>query len=80
MLIATFNFTLSVRSGNNECFSLLYLRIYIYIYIYNIYIYIYIYIRVEEVPVLWLVVGWLLGFYGISTFVGYLMPNTFLYQ
>ena len=25
-------------------------------------------------------VGWLFGFYGISTFVGYLMPNTFLYK
>ena len=24
------------------------------------------------------VVGWLFGFYGISTFVGYLMPNLFL--
>ena len=23
-------------------------------------------------------IGWLLGFYGISTFVGYLMPNPFL--
>ena len=22
--------------------------------------------------------GWLVGFYGISTFVGYLMPNPFL--
>ena len=27
----------------------------------------------------WLV-GWLVGFYGISTFVGYLMPNPFLYK
>ena len=25
-------------------------------------------------------VGWLVGFYGISTFVGYLMPNPFLYK
>ena len=25
-------------------------------------------------------VGWLFGFYGISTFVGYLMPNPFLYK
>ena len=24
--------------------------------------------------------GWLFGFYGISTFVGYLMPNLFLYK
>ena len=24
--------------------------------------------------------GWLFGFYGISTFVGYLMPNPFLYK
>ena len=24
-----------------------------------------------------LLVGWLFGFYGISTFVGYLMPNPF---
>ena len=23
-------------------------------------------------------IGWLFGFYGISTFVGYLMPNPFL--
>ena len=23
-------------------------------------------------------VGWFVGFYGISTFVGYLMPNPFL--
>ena len=27
----------------------------------------------------WLV-GWLVGFYGISTFVGYLTPNPFLYK
>ena len=25
-------------------------------------------------------VGWLFEFYGISTFVGYLMPNQFLYK
>ena len=25
-------------------------------------------------------VVWLVGFYGISTFVGYLMPNPFLYE
>ena len=25
-------------------------------------------------------VGWLFGFYGISTLVGYLMPNPFLYE
>ena len=25
-----------------------------------------------------LLVGWFVGFYGISTFVGYLMPNPFL--
>ena len=24
--------------------------------------------------------SWLVGFYGISTFVGYLMPNPFLYK
>ena len=24
--------------------------------------------------------GWWFGFYGISTFVGYLMPNSFLYK
>ena len=24
--------------------------------------------------------GWLVGFYGISTFVGYLTPNLFLYK
>ena len=24
--------------------------------------------------------GWLFGFYGISTFVGYLTPNPFLYK
>ena len=24
--------------------------------------------------------GWLVGFHGISTFVGYLMPNPFLYK
>ena len=24
--------------------------------------------------------GWLLGFYGISTFVGYITPNPFLYK
>ena len=26
------------------------------------------------------IVGWLVGFYGISTFVGYLIPNPFLYK
>ena len=25
-------------------------------------------------------IGWLFGFYGISTFVGYLLPNPFLYK
>ena len=25
-------------------------------------------------------IGWLVAFYGISTFVGYLMPNLFLYK
>ena len=25
-------------------------------------------------------IGWLFGFYGISIFVGYLMPNPFLYK
>ena len=25
-------------------------------------------------------VGWYVGFYGISTFVGYLTPNPFLYK
>ena len=25
-------------------------------------------------------VGWLIGFHGILTFVGYLMPNPFLYK
>ena len=28
---------------------------------------------------LWLV-GWLVGIYGISTFIGYLMPNPFLWK
>ena len=27
-----------------------------------------------------ILVGWLVGFYGISTFVGYLTPNPFLYR
>ena len=36
------------------------------------YIYIYIYMQRER--------GWLFVFYGISTFVGYLMPNLFLYK
>ena len=35
-------------------------------------IYIYIYIYINGV-----LVGWLVGFYGISTFVDYLMPNQF---
>ena len=26
------------------------------------------------------ILGWLFGFYGISTFVGYLMPNPSLYK
>ena len=26
------------------------------------------------------VVGWLVGFYGISTYVGYLMPDPFLFK
>ena len=26
------------------------------------------------------IVGWLVGFYGISTFVGYLMQNPLLYK
>ena len=32
---------------------------------------------ITEESLRWLV-GWLVGFYGISTFVGYLMPNLFL--
>ena len=35
----------------------------------------------KELPLFteWLsLVGWLVGFYGISTFVGYLRPNPFL--
>ena len=32
-----------------------------------------------DVKLNWLV-SWLIGFYGISTFVGYLMPNPFLYK
>ena len=32
------------------------------------------------VCVMMMLVGWLFGFYGISTFVGYLMPNPFLYK
>ena len=32
-----------------------------------------------EVYNIWLVV-WLFGFYGLSTFVGYLMPNPFLFK
>ena len=27
-----------------------------------------------------ILVGWLFGFYGISNFKGYLMPNPFLYK
>ena len=30
--------------------------------------------------ILFLLNGWLVGFYGISTFVGYLVPNPFLYK
>ena len=33
----------------------------------------------DKQDLIWLV-GWLVSFYGISTFVGYLMPNTFLYK
>ena len=35
-----------------------------------------------SVILLWLATGWLFGFYGISTIVGYLMPNpvyTYIY-
>ena len=32
----------------------------------------------KEIEELLRMVGWLFGFYGISTFVGYLMPNPFL--
>ena len=45
----------------------------------TIYIYIYIYICVCVCVCLYVLV-FLFGFYGISTFVGYLMPNPFLYK
>ena len=63
---------------------------YIYIYIYIIIIiscYIYIYStkserkKEENKRMVGWFVGWLVfGFYGISTFVGYLTPNPFLYK
>ena len=28
----------------------------------------------------YIMVGWLVGFYGISTFVSYFMPDSFLYK
>ena len=34
--------------------------------------------RKVDKPILTTVVSWLVGFYSISTFVGYLMPNPFL--
>ena len=33
----------------------------------------------DKICIIWLV-GWLFGFYDISTFVGYLMANPFLYK
>ena len=49
------------------------LYLYIDIYMYSsVYIYIFIYMGVYR--------SWLFRFYGISPFVGYLMPNTFLYK
>ena len=53
----------------------MYVYMYIYIYVYIcicVYICLYIYIYV--------MVGWLVESYGISTFVGYLMPNPFFLQ
>ena len=35
--------------------------------------------RTQRIHDCWLV-GWLVAFYGISTFVGYLTPNLFLYK
>ena len=32
----------------------------------------------REMDIISGLVGWLVGFYGISTFVGYLTPNPFL--
>ena len=34
----------------------------------------------RDMPMSFDLVGWLVGFYGISTFVGYLMPIPFLYK
>ena len=32
----------------------------------------------EKIHFYYNMIGWLVGFYGISTFVGYFMPNPFL--
>ena len=34
----------------------------------------------DESILFYLLIDWLFGFYGISSFVGYLMPNPFLYK
>ena len=36
--------------------------------------------KIKENKIKERLVGWLVGFYGISTFVGYLTPNPFLYK
>ena len=37
-------------------------------------------VNLEAMVMKGLLLGWLFGFYGISTFGGYLMPNPFLYK
>ena len=61
--------------------------IYIYIYIYIcVCVYMFVCIFVSFLSNVYVCTykqfnhGWLVGFYGISTFVGYLMPNPFLYK
>ena len=37
-------------------------------------------INEPQMKILVVLIGWLVGFYGIPTFVRYLMPNLFLYK
>ena len=53
---------------------------YIYIYIYiNIYTHTHTHTLIHKYIYIY-IVGWLFGFYGISTFRGYLTPNPLLYR
>ena len=75
MCVLSIKVPIQKKSGNLFNDPCIYICLCIYVFIY-ICIYVCIYIDIY----IFIYVGWLFGFYVISTFVGYLLPNPFLYK